>query len=407
MRVPDGRIFDVAAPAAAYEPVPKPSIDVIPPPPDEPTVVDVEPATAAVKPPAPEPEAATAEPAPDSDAATTPRRPGSLPKHEPEPVTTAPLSPPVDPEPLADATPVRHSGRLVAALAGAIVVLALGFVVPWDSDGRSLVTPHFGPLKDSTGGLLTVLSPLAVVLVAAVATVMAARGRRLQLAAGLLIACGIAATAKYLGVLGRAVDPGFGQHAEPVSVLVFCLVVASSLALILIGIQLAQAAGTRLGRDATSDRATGLMLGAAGFLSLAGCLRALQHRRHRLAFARRRPGRGSVLVRRRRRRARSAGRCALRPLPAAMACGRDGARARDRKRRALAQVHRRARRAVERRGRVRDRRRARAGRCGARPRGRASALDSRGREDPTHRTCTRSPTHIGFRFGADTSHLAT
>ena len=191
---------------------------------------------------------------------------------EPDPTSTTSWPRPVVAEPPADVTPARVPGTYVALLAGAVLVLALGVVVPWDSDGRSLITPHFGPLADSTGGVFTALSPLAVVLVAAVATVMAARARRLQLAAGLLIACGIAATAKYLGVLGRAANPGFDQDVETVSVLVFGLVVASSIALILIGIQLAQAAGTRLGRDARSARATGLMLGAAGFLTLAGCL---------------------------------------------------------------------------------------------------------------------------------------
>ncbi len=258
MRVPDGRIFDVAAPVGTHEPV---AIEV-----------DVEPALVPVKPQAPEPEPATTEPAPDAGVPAAPRRPDPWPTQDPEPLTTASATLPVVPEQPADVTPVRLPGRLVALLACAILLLALGVVVPWDSEGRSLVAPHFGPLKDSTGGLFTALSPLAVVIVAAVATVMATRGRRLQLAAGLLIACGIAATAKYLGVLGRTSNPGFQQDVEPVSVVAFCLVVASSLALILIGIQLAQAAGTRLGRDATNERVMGLALGTAGFLTLVGCL---------------------------------------------------------------------------------------------------------------------------------------
>jgi hypothetical protein len=243
MRVPDGRIFEVAAPVGAHEPVPEPSIV----------------ATA--------PEAVTAEPATEADAPTTPRQPEPWPQQEPEPVPS-----PVVRERPADVPPVRLPGRLVALLAGAILVLALGIVVPWDSEGRSLVTPHFGPLKDSTGGFFTALSPLVIVLVATVATVMAARGRQLQLAAGLLIACGVAASAKYLGVLARALNPSYEQDAEPVSVVAFCLVVVSSLALILIGIQLAQLAGTRLGRDATRGRAMSLMLGAGAVLMLIGCL---------------------------------------------------------------------------------------------------------------------------------------
>jgi len=253
MRVPDGRIFDVAARVTTHEPVPEPSAGVTASPAIEPADVEIEADAAPL----------VAEPEPSA-----PRS-----KQEPEPDPVAVSWPrPVDAEPPADVTPTRVPGTYVALLAGAVLVLALGIVVPWDSDGRSLITPHFGPLADSTGGIFTALSPLAVVLVAAVATVMAARARRLQLAAGLLIACGIAATAKYLGVLGRAGNPGFGQDVEPVSVLVFCLVVASSIALIVIGIQLAQATGARLGRDARSTRATGLMLGAAGFLTLAGCL---------------------------------------------------------------------------------------------------------------------------------------
>ena len=126
--------------------------------------------------------------------------------------------------------------------------------MPWDSEGRSLVTPHFGPLADSTGGLFTALSPLAVVLVAAWPP---RRLRVVGVSRWLPASSSHAAswaTAKYLGVLGRASNPGFEQDVEPVSVLVFCLVVASSLALILSGIQLAQAAGTRLGRGA-SERA--------------------------------------------------------------------------------------------------------------------------------------------------------
>ena len=256
MRVPDGRIFDIAAPVATHQPVPEPSVGVMAPPAVEPAEVE-----AGTAPP-------VAEPGPS--APRSKQEPEADP--EPDPTSTTSWPRPVVAEPPADVTPARVPGPYVALLAGAVLVLALGVVVPWDSDGRSLITPHFGPLADSTGGVFTALSPLAVVLVAAVATVMAARARRLQLAAGLLIACGIAATAKYLGVLGRAANPGFDQDVETVSVLVFGLVVASSIALILIGIQLAQAAGTRLGRDARSARATGLMLGAAGFLTLAGCL---------------------------------------------------------------------------------------------------------------------------------------
>lgn len=261
MRVPDGRIFDVATPVGGHEPVREPPVGALAPSPDRPAEIGVEPpapaAASASRP-------ATADPAPPAVASTAPYRQ--------ETATTSPLAVPAAPKGLAAVKAVALSRRLVCLLACAILVLALGLVMPWDSEGRSLVTPHFGPLADSTGGLFTALSPLAVVLVAAVATATAARGRGLQVAAGLLVACGIVGTAKYLGVLGRASNPGFEQDVEPVSILVFCLVVASSLALILIGIHLAQAAGTRLGRGAANERATGLALGVAGLLILVGCV---------------------------------------------------------------------------------------------------------------------------------------
>ena len=242
MRVPDGRIFDVASPVGGHEPVREPPAGALTPAPDRPT----------------------ADSTPQAETSTAPYRQ--------ETVTAAPPVVPAAPRGPAVVTAVGLPRRLIALLGCAILVLAVGLVMPWDSEGRSLVTPHFGPLADSTGGLFTALSPLAVVLVAAVATATAARGRGLQVAAGLLVACGIVGTAKYLGVLGRASNPGFEQDVEPVSILVFCLVAASSLALILIGIRIAQAAGTRLGRDAANRRATGLTLGVAGLLILAGCV---------------------------------------------------------------------------------------------------------------------------------------
>lgn len=99
------------------------------------------------------------------------------------------------------------------------------------------------------------------------ATVLAAR-RRLQLAAGLLIASGVAGSAKYLGLLGRVITAK-GDPVRLDSVLVFCLVPAAAFALIPIGMRLAQLAGIRLGGESGPER---FPLAASGFLVLAGCL---------------------------------------------------------------------------------------------------------------------------------------
>ena len=132
-----------------------------------------------------------------------------------------------------------------------------------------LVAPLFGSLPNSQGGALTALSPIVVVIVAATATLLAAEGRRLQLAAGLVAACGLAASAKYFGLLARVIGT---KPTRIDSVVVFFLVLTASLAMIVIGTQIAQLAGVRLGRDGRKWPVIAAALCVSGFLILAGCV---------------------------------------------------------------------------------------------------------------------------------------
>ena len=171
------------------------------------------------------------------------------------------------------------------------------------------------------------------------------------------------------------------------SVLVFCLVVASSIALIVMGIQLAQAAGAHVGRDARSTRATGLMLGAAGFLTLAGCLVPFNTGGTDLPSRAVVPDEGAFSF------DAVVGGLAL--LGLALCCPLD-------------QVPRRPRGTVERRGRVGARRPARVDGCCARARGRVSARPRRERTGSSvERTgVVGSRTPIRLRLGAESSHIS-
>jgi hypothetical protein len=239
MRVPDGRIFDVAQPIGGHEPQPDPVRAV-----DEREVEPLADATAVAR-------AAQETPTPPAGDETT-------------------LAPAAAGSPT-EVVPARLRGRVRVTLSACTLLLALGVVYPWDHHrgGRSWLQPFFGPLSNTKGGFFTSLSPIAVVIVAAIGTALAARGRRLQLAAGLLVACGLAASAKYLGVLGRVIE------SSPVrvdSVPVFSLVLAASSTLIVVGIQIAQLTGTRLGREGGKQRVMAALLGASAFLILVGCL---------------------------------------------------------------------------------------------------------------------------------------
>jgi hypothetical protein len=248
MRVPDGRIFDVEAPANVHEPVPEPEVALI-----------------AVEQQAPEPVPAVV-PLPAEDDPVVP---------EPESAGVVAAR---------GIAPVKVPGRLVAALAASTVALAVAVVYPWDNfhdTGRSWVNPYFGQNGTVSGpkaGFFTALSPVAVVLLAAIASIMVARARRLPLAVGLLVACGLAASAKYLGVVGRVVET---RAFRLDSTVVFCLAIAASLALIFVGIKVAQLAGVGLGRAmGGGTRVESLLLLLAGLLVLVACLVAYNGVQH-------------------------------------------------------------------------------------------------------------------------------
>jgi CHAT domain-containing protein len=226
MRVPDGRIFDIAEPLGVHQPIP----EVVPKPP----IVDDE-----VK---------------------------------PWPTTTKPPPRDVpDPLPPVDVPPEAVPARVMVLLGAATALLALGLVYPWDHHrgGRSYFHPYFGRLSNAEGGAFTALSPLALLVMAAAACWLARRGR-LQLAAGLLLGCGLAAAAKYLGLLARIVVPANG--AEPVrvdSAVVFAFVLFGAFALVPAAVRLAQLAHTPLVRR---DGRLNVAVAVGAMLVIVGCL---------------------------------------------------------------------------------------------------------------------------------------
>ena len=226
MRVPDGRIFDIAEPLGVHPPIP----DVGPKPP----IVDDE-----VKP------WPTAQPPP---------------RDLPDP-----------PPPIVTPQPATVPTRLFLLLSAVTALLALGLLYPWDHHrgGRSYLHPYFGRLSNVEGGAFTALSPLALLVMAATACWLARRGR-LHLAAGLLLGCGLAASGKYLGLLARIVVPAKG--AEPVrvdSAIVFAFVLVGAFALVPAGVRLAQLAHTQLVRR---DGRLNVVLAVGAVLVVVGCL---------------------------------------------------------------------------------------------------------------------------------------
>jgi hypothetical protein len=162
--------------------------------------------------------------------------------------------------------------RVLATLGVCTLILAVGVVYPWDHYYRgphSWLRPFFGQLPNSQGGAVTVLSPIVVAIIAATATLLIATGRRLQLAAGLLIACGLAASAKYFGLLARVIGT---KPTRIDSAIVFSFVLAAAFTMIVFGTHFAQLAGVRLGREDGKWPVITAALGSSSFLILAGCL---------------------------------------------------------------------------------------------------------------------------------------
>jgi hypothetical protein len=228
MRVPDGRIFDVEKPLGVHEP----TIDI--PPDRRKREIEIPPKDV---------------PIPDEPIIDRRRRePAPPPRRVPEPVPA----------------------RLLVLLAACTALLAVGLVYPWDDHrgGRSWLHPFFGTLPNAKGGALTALSPAALVLVAAAGLWLASR-RRLGLAAGLLVGCGLAGAAKYLGLIGRIFSSGNdGKAIRADSVVVFALVALAAFALIPAGVRVAQLAHAQLSHHGRTN--VGLFV--SGLLVLGGCL---------------------------------------------------------------------------------------------------------------------------------------
>jgi hypothetical protein len=202
-------------------------------------------------------------------------RPRSLPDPPPLP------PPEPEPEPVVRRPdrvgPVPVPGRLLALLTSCVVVLTVALAYPWDnhlSKGRSFFTPYFGAdgaLPNWKGGFFMALSPLVVVALTALATATVWRGQRIPMAAGALVATGVAASAKELGVLARTLNTNEGRVDSPVF---FALAVGAAFALVLVGLQLAQLGNVHLGRGEACGRSgrESMLLAASGCLILLACL---------------------------------------------------------------------------------------------------------------------------------------
>jgi len=260
MRVPDGRIFDVEAPARVHEPVPEPDQALLGRGESGPVVPESDPVPGPV---IPEPDPVPGPVIPEPDPVPGPVIP------EPDPVP-GPVVPEPDP---GGRVPQRVPRRLIALLAGCIAFLVVAIFYKWDNnrdDGRSFLNPQFGGISRHGAAFFMVLSPLAVVLLAIGALVLTRRPNRLQLAAGLLVGCGITAAAKYVGLIPRYVVNDQYKPARD-SIAIFCLVAAAGIVLIAIGVKLAQQSDVSVKRRVGSSTES-LLLGVAGSLMLVGCL---------------------------------------------------------------------------------------------------------------------------------------
>ncbi len=189
MRVPDGRIFDIPAPA-------------------QPRVVE---------PPAP--------PAP-------PPEPPEITREDDV------VQPPPEP-PTKTSIPLLWTG-LALGVGGLFIV---GLLYPWDKAGRSWVDRQFHVSAGGTGDVLSALSPLALIVGTLAAVLLAHRSARWRpFAAGLLIGFGVAGAAKYGGLLLNQLSKG---DSRPGQIVVLALVAAAACALVVVGSKLAGLAEDR------------------------------------------------------------------------------------------------------------------------------------------------------------------
>jgi hypothetical protein len=187
MRVPDGRIFDVPAPAQA--------------PPRE-----IEPPLPPVPPPEP-PETRGEE-----------KAPAPTPEPSPTPVP---------------GTPSLLWTALALGLGGLFIV---GLLYPWDRVGRSWVDRHFHESAGGTGDVLSALSPLVLIVGTLAAVLLAHTSARWRpFAAGLLIGFGVAGAAKYGGLVLNQLSK---DDVRPGSIAVLLLVTAGAGALAVLGSRL-------------------------------------------------------------------------------------------------------------------------------------------------------------------------
>jgi hypothetical protein len=168
--------------------------------------------------------------------------------------------------------PQRVPAGLMRALVACTGLLALGVVYPWDHHrgGRSWLRPYFGTLPNSTGGFITALAPVALVVLAGLACWLA-HSRRLQLAAGVLLGTGFVGAGKYLGLLARILGPAKGDGSVRVdSAIVFVVMLLAAGSLVVAAIRVAQIAHTTLGRHGEGRLNAGVAVGA--LLVVGGCV---------------------------------------------------------------------------------------------------------------------------------------
>lgn len=213
MRVPDGRIFDVAAPADA------------PPRPFERPVRPV-----------PRPE------------------PPQTGRQEEVP------APPPGPSPR---EPIPLLWTALALGAGALFIV--GLLYPWDRVGRSWVDRRFHVSAGGTGDVLSSLSPLALIVGALAAILLAHRSTRWRpFAAGLLIGFGIAGAAKYGSLVLNQLNK---DDVRVGSIVVLVLVTAGAGALAVLG--------SKLTLPAEEGQVSGRTKLVAGALAVVGAVLVL------------------------------------------------------------------------------------------------------------------------------------
>jgi hypothetical protein len=213
MRVPDGRIFDVPAPA---EPPPRPLERPVRP--------------------VPRPE------------------PPETGRHEEVP------APPPGPSPR---EPIPLLWTALALGAGALFIV--GLLYPWDRVGRSWVDRRFHVSAGGTGDVLSSLSPLALIVGSLAAILLAHRSTRWRpFAAGLLIGFGIAGAAKYGSLVLNQLNK---DDVRVGSIVVLVLVTAGAGALAVLG--------SKLSLPAEEGQVSGRTKLVAGSLAVVGAVLVL------------------------------------------------------------------------------------------------------------------------------------